>query len=43
MHSFLATKMNIILAQLKCALRQHREEAKDHVVRNIGDIILKFV
>ncbi|CAF4477416.1 unnamed protein product, partial [Rotaria sp. Silwood2] len=27
----------------KNALLQHREEAKDHVVRNIGDLILKFV
>ena len=32
-----------VLAQFKYALRQHREEAKDHVVRNIGDLILKFV
>lgn len=31
------------LAQFKYALRQHREEAKDHVVRHIGDLILKFV
>ncbi|UJR10393.1 hypothetical protein I4U23_014597 [Adineta vaga] len=29
--------------QFKYALRQHREEAKDHVVRNIGDVILKFL
>ncbi|CAF4782174.1 unnamed protein product, partial [Rotaria sp. Silwood2] len=29
--------------QFKYALRQHREEAKDHVVRNIGDLILKFL
>ena len=29
--------------QFKYALRQHREEAKDHVVRHIGDLILKFV
>ncbi|CAF5012330.1 unnamed protein product, partial [Rotaria magnacalcarata] len=28
--------------QFKIALHQHREEAKDHVVRNIGDLILKF-
>jgi len=30
-------------AQFKYALRQHREDAKDHVVRHIGDLILKFV
>ncbi|CAF3477049.1 unnamed protein product [Rotaria sordida] len=29
--------------QFKYALRQHREEAKDHVVRHIGDLILKFL
>ncbi|CAF1268688.1 unnamed protein product [Adineta steineri] len=29
--------------QFKYALFQHREEAKDHVVRNIGDLILKFL
>ncbi|CAF3659746.1 unnamed protein product [Rotaria sordida] len=29
--------------QFKYALRQHREEAKDHVVRNIGDLLLKFL
>ncbi|CAF3384447.1 unnamed protein product [Rotaria sp. Silwood1] len=29
--------------QFKIALRQHREEAKDHVVRHIGDLILKFL
>ncbi|CAF0825686.1 unnamed protein product [Rotaria sp. Silwood1] len=29
--------------QFKYALRQHREEAKDHVVRYIGDLILKFL
>ncbi|CAM4747348.1 unnamed protein product [Rotaria magnacalcarata] len=29
--------------QFKIALHQHREEAKDHVVRNIGDLILKFL
>ncbi|CAM4946311.1 unnamed protein product [Rotaria socialis] len=29
--------------QFKIALRQHREEAKDHVVRNIGDLVLKFL
>ncbi|CAF3882877.1 unnamed protein product [Rotaria sp. Silwood2] len=29
--------------QFKYALRQHREEAKDHVVRQIGDLILKFL
>ena len=30
-------------AQFKYALRQHREDAKDHVVRHIGDLVLKFV
>ncbi|CAF0865884.1 unnamed protein product [Adineta ricciae] len=29
--------------QFKYALRQHRDEAKDHVVRHIGDLILKFL
>ncbi|CAF0847780.1 unnamed protein product [Adineta ricciae] len=29
--------------QFKYALRQHREDAKDHVVRNISDVILKFL
>ncbi|CAF1482564.1 unnamed protein product [Rotaria magnacalcarata] len=29
--------------QFKYALRQHREEAKDHVVRHIGDLILRFL
>ena len=43
------TTINIIftsiylLAQFKYALRQHREDAKDHVVHHIGDLILKFV
>jgi len=32
-----------LLAQFKYALRQHREDAKDHVVRQIGDLVLKFV
>lgn len=32
-----------VAAQLKYALRQHREEAPDHVVRTIGDLILRFV
>jgi hypothetical protein len=37
-------EINILyLVQFKYALRQHREDAKDHVVRNIGDLILKFV
>jgi len=30
-------------SQFKYALRQHRDEAKDHVVRHIGDLILKFL
>jgi hypothetical protein len=41
------SKIEIIIfsssAQFKYALRQHREDAKDHVVRHIGDLILKFV
>lgn len=31
------------VAQFKYALRQHREDARDHVVRHIGDLVLKFV
>lgn len=33
----------LLSAEFKYALFQHREEAKDHVVRNIGDLILKYV
>lgn len=29
--------------QFKVALRQHRDDAPEHVVRNIGDVILRFV
>ena len=35
--------MLCLVAQFKYALRQHREEAKDNVVENIGDVILRFV
>lgn len=33
----------LVLAQFKNALRQHREESTDRIVRNIGDVILRFV